>query len=61
MNDEIEELWTLADECSAWAKASRENYQKDEDPRERQCEIEFNRLATKLDEIAKRIAARMPT
>lgn len=58
MTDEIEDLYALADECREWAQTSRDHYQRDEDVRERQCELQFTRLAKKLDDIAKRLADR---
>ena len=57
MRDEIEELWSLADDCREWAKQQMAY----EVPTVTATRIEFQRLADKLDEIAKRLAARMPT
>ncbi|MET1112383.1 MAG: hypothetical protein ABWX67_12730 [Allosphingosinicella sp.] len=53
MRDEIEDLWSLADECREWSKLSREQDNLGE-------MAEFNRLAKKLDEIAKRLAEKEP-
>lgn len=57
MMDEIEDLWSLADECRAWMH-QHEGYAV---PRVSETRDEFKRLADKLDEIAKRLAARLPT
>jgi len=51
MLDEIEELWKLAEECRAWAAGLQDRFVADE----------FIRLAKQLDEIAMRLAARLPT
>ena len=59
MMDEIEELWSLADECREWERAGT-----DDTPfgLHRTAEAkEFKRLAEKIDWIARRLAARMPT
>jgi len=52
MLDEIEELWALANECREWARTWKSDSQTSR---------EFLRVADKLDEIANRLAARMPT
>lgn len=60
MIDEIEELWSLADECRTWEKAFQPRTGHTV-PTVREVEGEFRRLASRLDEIAKDLAARMPT
>jgi hypothetical protein len=67
MTDEIEELWSLADECRQWAKQALTLKSLAEgdvvfDEYDRiAAGNEFKRLAQKLDEIAGRLAARLPT
>jgi len=51
---EIEDLWSLADECRDWAKPGfRTDEPLNHDPAD--VQREFKRLADKLDEIAKRL------
>lgn len=59
MLDEIEELWALAEECREWMKGIDKV-----EPAMSSDKVlvrEFKRLADKLDDIAKRLAGRMPT
>lgn len=56
MIEEIEELWKLAEECREWAKVEPGDREGPGWARE-----EFQRLAMKLDDIAKRLGARLPT
>jgi hypothetical protein len=51
MIDEIEELWKLAEECRTLAGCLRDRLVADQ----------FTRMAEQLDEIANRLAARLPT
>jgi hypothetical protein len=60
MIDEIEELHALADECREWANRVHIS-QGERVPSPEEYSRECKRLATKLDEIAKRLAARLPT
>lgn len=59
MMDEIEELWKLAEECREWARetthAAADTKLRDD------LQAEFDRLAEKIDWIARRLAARLPT
>ena len=59
MMDEIEDLHALADECREWAQGL--TLAPIEAKLRHDIQVEFARLADKLDEIAKRLAARMPT
>ena len=67
MMDEIEELWSLADECRQWAKQALtlKSLAEDDvvfDEYDRLAAgNEFKRLAKQLDAIAGRLAARLPT
>ena len=53
MLDEIVELWKLVEECREWA---RNIYGANPD-----TSREFIRIAKQLDDIANRLAGRMPT
>jgi len=55
--DEIEELWALAEECRGWEVQMRRRSQAADE----QAANQFRRLFVKLDEIARRLAARLPT
>jgi hypothetical protein len=57
MMDEIEELWALAEECRGWEVQMRRRSQAADE----QAANQFRRLFVKLDEIARRLAARLPT
>lgn len=57
MNDILEELWSLADECREWARGDID----DRDVKAAAVRAEFNRLARRLDAIAKDLGARLPT
>ena len=52
MMQEIEELWALADECREWSFNKLLS---------KEIQEEYLRLSKQLNEIAKRLAARLPT
>jgi hypothetical protein len=61
-DEDIGELWTLADECREWAREETDLGTKRinrVDPYA--VAAEFQRLSDRLDDIAKRLAARLPT
>jgi hypothetical protein len=53
MREEIEDLWSLAEECRVW---ERHLHGHDAVMTREFVATEFKRLADKLDEIAKRLA-----
>lgn len=59
IRDEIEDLHSLADECRAWSSAVKRYADENGKPAHSATEIArsgFDRIATKLDAIAKRLA-----
>jgi hypothetical protein len=56
MRDEIEELWSLAEECREWARPVDDADKTT--AHVRACKAQFWRLAKKLDAIAKTLSTR---
>lgn len=61
MTDEIEKLWSLADECREWCKAiGPRPANSPPSPTTHDIQAELARLAKRLDAIAKRLAEKQP-
>lgn len=58
IKEAIEDLWSLADECREWAQGL--TLAPIEAKLRHDIQVEFARLADKLDEIAKRLAGKEP-
>jgi hypothetical protein len=59
VRDEIEELWSLAEECRAWSRIYGADRPASEDVH-RAMINEFRRLADKLDVVASALAKKEP-